>query len=211
MNAQTLRHNNLNYVIRYPKGYDEAKKYPLIIFLHGAGGREDPVEKVMNFGCFAAAERFDLDAVMIAPHGPYDSWFDVFEQLQEFAVFAASLDFIDSDRVYLMGGSMGGYTAWQLAMSRPELFAALVPICGGGMYWNASRLKDIPVWAWHGRLDRTVFCEESEKMVAAINKRGGNARLTICEDVAHNSWENAFASAELFEWMLAQKKARKED
>ena len=205
-----LRHNEINYVIRYPRAYDASKKYPLIIFLHGAGGRDEPSENVKGFGCFGAAERFDLDAVMVAPHCQVDSWFEIFEQLQDFVRYVASLEFIDSDRVYLMGGSMGGYTAWQLAMTRPELFAALVPICGGGMYWNASRLKNIPIWAWHGRLDKTVFCEESEKMVAAVNKRGGNAKLTICEDVAHNSWVNAFESAELFEWMLAQKRKTEE-
>ena len=102
---------------------------------------------------------------------------------------------------------MGGYTAWQLAMTMPECFAALVPICGGGMYWNAGRLKNVPVWAFHGIEDTTVLPEESIKMVNAVNKRGGSARLTLLCGVAHNSWLNAYGSREVFDWMLSQKRS----
>ena len=92
-------------------------------------------------------------------------------------------------------------------MSRPELFAAIVPICGGGMYWNAARLKNMGVWAFHGDADKTVFVEESIKMVEAINKKGGNARLTVYEGVLHNSWTPTFQSKEMWEWLLAQRNA----
>ena len=103
-----------------------------------------------------------------------------------------------------MGVSMGGYAAWQVGMSMPELFAAIVPICGGGMYWNASRLKNTPVWAFHGGRDPIVKPEESEKMVNAINSKGGDARLTIYPDHEHNAWSDTFANQEVFDWLLSK-------
>ena len=101
---------------------------------------------------------------------------------------------------------MGGYAVWQLAMSRPQLYAAIVPICGGGMYWNAAKLKTLPVWAFHGSIDDVVYLEESQKMVNAVNRAGGNAKLTICDNVCHNSWLNAYNSKELFDWLFTQTK-----
>ena len=97
---------------------------------------------------------------------------------------------------------MGGYATWQLAMSVPELFAAIVPICGGGMYWNAGRLANVPVWAFHGARDKSVFMEESVKMVNAVNKRGGNARLTIYPENGHNCWTDTYGNPALYEWFL---------
>ena len=78
---------------------------------------------------------------------------------------------------------MGAYAAWQLAMTKPDMFAALVPVCGGGMYWNAARLKNIPIRAFHGALDTTVLPEESVHMVAAVNNSGGKAELTVYPDI----------------------------
>ena len=102
-----------------------------------------------------------------------------------------------------MGASMGGYGTWQLAMSLPDIFAAIVPICGGGMYWNAGKLKNVPVWAFHGALDKTVLPEESEKMVNAVNKRGGSARLTVYPENGHNAWSDTYSNPEVFEWLLS--------
>ena len=115
-------------------------------------------------------------------------------------------DGVDKSRVYLTGISMGAYAAWQLAMTRPSLFAALVAVCGGGMYWNAARLKNMPVWAFHGALDSTVLPEESIKMIRQINKNGGHAKITIFEKADHNSWDQAFAMDELWEWIFSQTK-----
>ena len=117
----------------------------------------------------------------------------------------AAADYTDPERLYLMGASMGGYTTWELAMSMPELFAAIVPICGGGMYWNAGRLVNVPVWAFHGKLDPTVLVEESEKMVNAVNKRGGNARLTVYPENKHDAWTDTFSNPEVYRWLLDHK------
>ena len=98
---------------------------------------------------------------------------------------------------------MGGYGTWQLAMSLPELFAAIVPVCGGGMYWNASRLVNIPIWAFHGAKDTTVFKEESIKMVDAVNKCGGKAKLTIYPENGHDAWSDTYKNPEVFDWLLS--------
>ena len=99
---------------------------------------------------------------------------------------------------------MGGYGAWQLAMTMPNYFAAIVPICGGGMKWNTGRLKNIPVWAFHGKEDLVVSVEESIRMVDAVNENGGTAKLTLLDNTGHNSWDYAYAQKQLFDWLLQQ-------
>lgn len=200
-----LRFKEIDYVIRYPEGFSEEEKYPLLFYIHGAGGRGRNIDLIYNHGFFNETDKYNLNVVSIAPQCYEDSWFSIFEQLQEFVQFAINQEFIDKERVYVMGASMGGYTTWQLAMSRPEWFAAIVPICGGGMYWNAARLLHMGVWAFHGSEDKTVYPEESRKMVEALNKKGGNAKLTIYEGEAHNAWTPTFHNEEMWTWLLAQK------
>ena len=113
----------------------------------------------------------------------------------------------NGQRVYLIGNSMGGYGTWQLAMSVPELFAAIVPVCGGGMYWNAGRLQNVPVWAFHGGKDPTVFVEESQKMVDAVNRKGGNAKLTVYPEHKHDSWTDTFSNRAVYDWLLTHENA----
>ena len=104
---------------------------------------------------------------------------------------------------------MGGYGAWQLGMSCPELFAAMIPICGGGMYWNTPRLKDVPVWAFHGDSDPVVLPRESEQLVFRVNQCLGKAKLTIYENTEHDAWTPTFNNPEVFKWLLSNKKEQK--
>lgn len=204
---------NLEYLETYEDGFDPSKKHPLIIDIHGAGGRNTSLQVISNRDLYKAIEGKGYGFVTVAPLCRHDSWFDCFETLKRFIDDIISRDYIDEDRVYLIGTSMGGYCVWQLALSTPEKFAAIVPICGGGMYWNARRLVELPIWAFHGALDTTVFPEESQKMVDAINKRGGNARLTIYPDCEHAAWTPTFANQELYAWLLSnsRKKAKTSD
>ena len=194
---------NLEYLETYEDGFDPSKKHPLIIDIHGAGGRNTSLEVIANRGLYDAIEGKGYGFVVAAPLCRHDSWFDCFETLKRFIDHMIDKDYIDEDRIYLIGTSMGGYCAWQLALSTPEKFAAIVPICGGGMYWNAARLVDLPIWAFHGAIDTTVLCEESEKMVNAVNKRGGNAKLTIYEGVGHAAWTPTYENQELYRWLLS--------
>ena len=84
----------------------------------------------------------------------------------------------------------------------PEAFAAIVPVCGGGMYWDARRLKETPVWAFHGAQDKTVLPEESLHMVEKVNAFGGNAKLTLYPNNAHDAWTDTYSNPEVYAWLL---------
>lgn len=203
---KACKYRKLQYVVHFPEDFAKDKKYPVILQLMGAGSRGDDINVVRSSLLFTAAESFHLNAVIFAPQCYADSWFDIFEQLMDFVKYVIGRAYVDKDRIYLMGSSMGGYAVWQLAMSRPEWFAAIVPICGGGMYWNAARLKHMGVWAFHGSEDPVVLCEESRKMVDSINRNGGDARLTIWEGVGHDSWVRTYQCRELYEWLFRQRR-----
>lgn len=201
-----MKYKEIDYVIRRPENETEGKKYPLVIYVHGAGGRGRDISLIENHSFFGLSAPFLRDAISVAPQCYANSWFDIFEQLQSFIEFAISDQSVDPTRVYVLGASMGGYTTWQLGMARPELFAALVPICGGGMYWNAGRLINTAIWAFHGDSDTTVFPEESKKFINNIEAWGGKkARLTILENTGHNAWEPALTNPEMWAWLLEQR------
>lgn len=208
MRYEISRFESIEFMMRYPNGYEAGKRYPVMIHLHGAGTIGQTVEQLREQYCYRITETMENfpDTIMMTPLCPKKTWFDVFETLERFIEFVYRSEYCKQDQLYLVGGSMGGYAAWQLAMSMPEYFAALVPICGGGMYWNAARLKDIPVWAFHGAKDPTVLCRESEIMVERINKYGGNAKLTVYPGNKHDAWTDTYSNPALYEWMLAQKK-----
>lgn len=201
-----MKYKEIDYVIRRPENEIEDKKYPLVIYVHGAGGRGRDISLIENHCFFSHSAPFLKDAISVLPQCYANSWFDIFEQLQDFVKFAISDKAVDPTRVYVLGASMGGYTTWQLGMARPELFAALVPICGGGMYWNAGRLLNTAIWAFHGDSDPTVFPEESKKFINNIEAWGGKkARLTILENTGHNAWEPALTNPEMWAWLLEQR------
>lgn len=186
---------------------NSACRVPLIIYLHGAGSRGSSLSSMAHLGPIGELEKGrNIPAKIVAPQCSRDTWFELFETLIDFAETAVAAAEIDQTRVYLSGVSMGAYAAWQLAISRPGLFAALVPVCGGGMYWNAARLKNLPIWAFHGALDTTVLPQESLKMVAAVNKNGGNAKITVFEKADHNAWDPAYAQDEMWNWLFRQQK-----
>ena len=201
-----LRYKEIDYVIRRPENEEDGKKYPLVIYVHGAGGRGRDISLIKNHCFFNLSAPFLKEAISVAPQCYANSWFDIFEQLLDFIEYVISDNAVDRHRVYVMGASMGGYTTWQLGMARPELFAALVPICGGGMYWNAGRLVNTAIWAFHGDSDPTVFPEESKKFINNITAWGGKmAKLTILENTGHNAWEPAFKNPETWEWLFEQR------
>lgn len=204
MTKTDLKYKNLDYILSVPDHFSEDESYPAIIFLHGAGGRGRDIKKIHTNPFFEITDKYELNAVVFAPQCYADTWFDIFEELQSFIRYVADIKYVNTDKIYLMGASMGGYATWQMAMTMPEMFAAIVPVCGGGMYWNAGRLKNVKVWAYHGSDDDTVFVEESKKMIDAIKKAGGDAKLTICGGVGHNSWLNAYGNRELFTWLFSQ-------
>lgn len=183
-------------------------RQPLLLHIHGAGSRGEALDTFGHLGPVGELDRGRaIGAHIVAPQYHADTWFELFETLIDFARQQAVQPDIDPARIYLCGISMGAYASWQLAMTCPELFAALVPLCGSGMYWNAACLKENPIWAFHGALDCVVLPEESLHMVRAVNDCGGNARLTILPHAEHNAWDAAFASDELWSWLFQQRKS----
>lgn len=198
-----LQLDKLKYVVRYPKGFSEENKYPVIVVLHGAGSRGDTVTKLVANPFFAITEKQEeFPFICVAPLCSENTWFDLLDQLKKLVAEVAKLPYVDSECLYLMGPSMGGYATWQLAMSIPEYFAAIVPMCGGGMYWNAGRLVNVPVWAFHGAKDNTVLLEESVKMVNGVNRWGGEAKLTVYPEGGHDAWSDTYSNPDVFAWLL---------
>ena len=207
MKIEYSQFKELPYLVGFPDNYVESEKYPILLFLHGAGTRCEDITKLPNnifFKLEAARENFPF--IVVAPLCASNlTWFDYLKTLKELVIHIASRDFSDEERFYVMGNSMGGYGTWQLAMSMPEMFAAIVPICGGGMYWNAGRLVNVPVWAFHGGKDTVVYTVESERMVDAVNRKGGSAKLTIYPENGHDSWTDTFSNTEVYAWLLDHK------
>ena len=181
----------------------------LIIQLHGAGERGDRPEEldkvlVHGFSKIVNDENF-RNCVLVMPQCPAESfWVAKIESLRGFIDHMMALYSPDPGRIYLCGLSMGGFGTWYTAMAYPELFAAIVPCCGGGMAWNAGVLK-MPVRAFHGKEDPVVSPNHTVEMVQALEKTNPDVRCTLYEGVGHDSWKYAFCQ-ETLAWLLAQHK-----
>ena len=189
-----------------PKGYNGKKNFPLMLFLHGAGERGDNLDKVKKWGPpKLVGKRKGFPFVVISPQCPKGTWWKA-EGLYQLVNHVADSLKIDRQRLYVTGLSMGGFGSWQLMDRYPKLFAAGVPICGGGKAESAKNLVDIPIWAFHGDADGVVKADLSKLMIKAIEKAGGKkARLTLYPGVGHNSWSRAYANEEVYKWLLSHK------
>ncbi len=177
-------------------------KLPLIIQLHGAGERGNGKDlsrvEIYRFPNF---EEQDYPCRVVMPQCPADTfWAARVESIVAFIQQLKDAYDVDEDRVYLTGLSMGGYGTWYTAMARPDLFAAIAPVCGGGMAWNAPVLT-MPVWAFHGVDDPVVSVTQSDEMVEALRRAGRNVTYTRLEGVQHNAWDYAY-NEELLAWLL---------
>ncbi len=202
-----LKHNTIQYNLALPNRYDPTEKHPLIIYLHGAGGRGHDLK---NVGYPYMMESYilehDLNVMVAAPLCEFDNWYMCFTELIEFVRFASTMEGVDPDRVYLMGSSMGGYATWAMLMCVPELIAAAVPICGGGMPWNCGRFKDMPLRVIHGVEDGAVDFTESVKMVRAARAFGAKVEFILLPDWGHNVWEPALYELGCVEWLMEHRR-----
>lgn len=203
------KYGNIKYLIWLPGDFDESRTYPVVFHTHGAGLRGTDPRVLKNVGMLKEAVngRAALsDCVIVSPQCFADTWFDIFEQLIAFCEYIYAQSWVDQARFYASGISMGGYAILQLMMSRPKLWTAGAVCCGGGMYWNAPRMKGIPLWFFHGADDATVSVEESRRFVKRLEDKGGNAKLTVYENTAHNCWDKTYSHDDLYEWLFAQRK-----
>lgn len=207
MKLQEKSFKNLKYCLWLPENFNAKKKYPVIFFTHGAGSRGNDLNKLeQNHPVLQRILGYAEEAVICAPQCAKDTWFDVFESLIALTEFIHGRAYADKKKFYGIGGSMGGYAMIQLMQSRPQLFTAGIICCGGGMYWNAGRLKEIPLRLFHGEKDTTVYPEESRRMAEKITESGGTVTLTVYPDCDHDCWSKAFDDAENMKWLLQQEK-----
>src|SRR6266478_1466278 len=203
----------LNYLLFLPKGYEakSEKRWPLILFLHGAGERGTNVWKVATHGPPKnVTGNPDFPFIVVSPQCPENQiWSNdaLLALLDEIARKQA----VDTNRIYLTGLSRGGYGTWRLGLTHPERFAAIVPICGGGELITvlvangekAKALKTLGVWAFHGGKDPVVPLEESQRMVELVKKAGvRDVKLKIYPEAGHDSWTVTYKDPELYEWLL---------
>lgn len=223
----------LLYRALLPENYDETKSYPLILFLHGAGERGNDNEKQLVHGAkmFLNDEvRAGFPAILLFPQCPQDEyWANVHIDRSEDGL---KLDFskemppsrpmklvqalmgewlakpqVDNSRIYVMGLSMGGMGTFEILSRNPEMFAAAVPICGGGNPDKAELYaQNTAIWIFHGAKDNVVAPHFSTTMLQALQNAGGQPAITIYPEANHNSWDPAFAEPELLPWLFAKQK-----
>lgn len=216
----------LLYNLLAPQSIEEGKRYPLVLFLHGAGERGDDNAAQLRNGAkeFAIKLNAESPCFFLAPQCPKEKkWAEVewgspeshdlpaepskpMALLLELLPKVMAEQPVDPARVYVIGLSMGGFGTWDILARRPELFAAAVPICGGADVKTAPAIVHIPVWVWHGADDNAVKTVRSRMMVEALRAAGGEPKYDELAGVGHASWAKAFASPELSKWLFAQTK-----
>lgn len=223
--------NTLLYRILYPDNFNPELKYPLILFLHGAGERgSDNTKQLVHGGDFFAADtnRLRFPAVIVFPQCPADYyWANVQFEFEPdgkrnfifdpagkptvpMQLTISLLDsllsqkWLDKSRVYVGGLSMGGMGTFELLYRMPQVFAAAFPVCGGNNPNMINKeVSKVQVWAFHGTDDTVVRAELSEKMIDAYMKAGSVAWLTLFPGVGHNAWDYVFKDPNLLPWMFS--------
>jgi predicted peptidase len=218
----------VKYRLLSPEKIEPDKKYPLVLFLHGAGERGDDNKSQLKYfpeWMAAPGMRAKYPCFILAPQCPNnEKWVDVpwdkktsqempknpSQSMQHAIGMMDELiktQPIDKHRIYLTGLSMGGYGTWDLAMRMPDRFAAIAPCCGGGDVSKAELLVNIPIFCYHGDADPAVPVERSRAMVEAIKKAGGHPKYTELPGVGHDCWTTAYKDPKgVVPWIFEQAK-----
>jgi predicted peptidase len=207
----TADKSNAKYVLFIPHSYQGDKEYPLILFLHGAGERGTDGEKQVKQGIgnaikFKGKEK-TFPFIVILPQAVKGWQAEGDDANRALAILdeVQKTYTVDSKRIYLTGLSMGGFGTWSLATALPDKWAAIAPICGGGNPKMAEKIKHIPCWCFHGDKDGAVNVQRSRDMVKALKDAGGDPRYSEFPYVGHNSWDPAYATEELYGWLLSHR------
>jgi predicted peptidase len=221
------------YRLLFPAGYDanDNKQYPLVLLLHGAGERGDDNRAQLVHGAaeFARADRqAEYPCWVVVPQVPKgEKWVDADWSLSEgrgsfpnehSPAYAAAIGMVqtwiesgrvDPQRIYVTGLSMGGYGTWYAASASKEIFAAAVPICGGGDASWADRYEGMPIWAFHGSEDGAVPVIRSREMIKVLEEAGQTPEpiYTEYEGGGHDVWTQTYRRDDLFRWLFSQKRS----
>lgn len=215
---QSQRGGELKYLLYLPKDYatKNDERWPLMLFLHGAGERGTDVQRVAIHGPMSRVKQgTNFPFIIVAPQCPGNQRWDT-EALMQLLAHVTAQHAVDTNRVYVTGLSMGGYGTWSLGLKYPEKFAAIAPICGGGNIIDMvlagpeheTALRALPIWAFHGAKDSVVPLVESERMVNYLKTRAKhpNVQLTVYPEAEHNSWTETYNNPKFYEWLLAQRR-----
>lgn len=226
--AVTVTSTTYRYQVYVPPEWNKEQKWPVILFLHGAGERGDDglLQTQVGIGTAIRQKRERFACIVVMPQCGLNRWWTEpeMESMALKTLQAAIQEFNgDRRRVYLTGLSMGGYGMWSLAAKNPGMFAALSPICGGirppratppevlpdpaddPYAAAAQKIGKTPVWVFHGSADPAVPVSESRKMVEALKAAAGNVLYTEYEGVGHNSWDRAYGESDLITWLLSHR------
>ena len=174
-------------------------------FLHGAGERGDDIKLLKSTGLPNILEKKDIPFIVASPQCPSGKQWST-EILINLIENLLEKYRIDRDRIYLTGISMGGYATWSLSIKYPDMFAAIAPMCGGGSPWQSYKIKHLPVWAFHGALDRIIPYEKTREMVESLKDFKANVKFTLYPDAEHDCWTRSYNNPELYEWFLQHKR-----
>jgi len=227
INQYIAKGDTLNYRQLYPDS-DTLRKHPLVIFLHGSGERGNDNEAQLKWGVmnFATDQNMMLHpALVIAPQCPENlSWSNFSRDKNSTEMHLQSTPTkpmellialihqliktmpVDSNRIYITGLSMGGYGIYDAIERYPNLFAAAIPVCGGGDVSKAASIAHIPIWIVHGAEDPAVSPLYSLDMLQALTKAGAHPGFTQYPEVGHFSWLGAYSDALIMEWLFRQHK-----
>ena len=194
----------MTYLVSYPVGFQENKKYPLVIFLHGAGSRGETAKRLhKNFSLSCIRKRQDERGfILLAPHCKGVTWNEWMTPLLHLVESVRELPYVDDTRIHLTGNSMGGFGTWALASLRPDWFASAMPLAGGGNGF-ARRLVDLPIRVYHGLCDTIVDPVLSFQAAQAVNKAGGHAELYFLPNHDHDIWAEVYDDDKNYDWLLS--------
>lgn len=223
----SISNKDIPYRLFIPDNYDPKKKYPIVLFLHGAGERGTDNERQLKFkGGRIWAEnenQSQYPCFVLAPQCPKDDkWVNVNWALGTYCIddqpISEPLEMVlnildtlkaqyslDTTKFYVTGLSMGGYGTWDIIIRKPNMFKAAIPICGAGDTSNVEVLANMPIWCFHGGDDAVVPVSGSREMVNAINALGKNNRDTLYTEypgIGHASWKLAYSEENLVSWLF---------
>lgn len=199
----------LKYLLQLPEGYQHqsAEKWPLILFLHGSGERGDSLGLVKAWGPPCIAAEKGLPFIVISPQCPLnEKWITMLLPLRILLDSVINQLQVDTSRIYLTGLSMGGYGAFTMAQMYPDYFAAVAPVCGGGIPSLTKYSKTIPTWIFHGEADSIVPLSASQLMADALKNQSAEIKFTVYPGVGHDSWIRAYNDIALYSWFLQHRK-----
>ena len=202
---------SLKYHIYLPDNYHASNaNFPLVLFLHGAGERGDDLNLVEIHGIPKMINNGkEFPFITIAPQCPAFQWWSepLYTKTLIYLVEEIIKTYnVDTKRVYATGLSMGGYGTLAIAKERPDLFSAIIPVCGGMDTTAIEKLKDIPIWLFHGDSDKVVPVENSKLIYEILKPINPDIKITIYKGVDHNSWDITYSNKKIYDWMLEHKK-----